>query len=172
MNYPYKKSQTGFTLIELLVVIAIVGVLSGVVFQSLQSARYKSQNATRLSDVDQIAKATHLYLSKTNASFPASIAWDCIGAASCWGGTQTGQALDAALAGNISKIPKDPVITAGNGDYYLYNSAYTGTYGTGAYLDYYVNNTGAKPCGRGYAVGVPTGGNPSYQECQLFIGSN
>lgn len=171
MNYYNynKKTRGGFTLIELLVVIAVIGVLSGVVLQSLQGARYKSQNATRLSDIDQIDKATQLYLTKTNASFPVSTAWDCIGAASCWGGTQTGNILDAALAGNIAKIPKDPFISAGNGDYYLYNSGYTGTHGLGSYLRYFSYNIGSRPCGRGYAPVAPVG---EYQECLLFVGKD
>ncbi|TAN36596.1 type II secretion system protein [Patescibacteria group bacterium] len=174
MNYHNynKKSRGGFTLIELLVVIAVIGVLSGVVLQSLQGARYKSQNATRLSDIDQIDKAIQLYLTKTNASLPSAGTWQCVGLTSgtCWGGVY-GPAtnLNAALAGNISKIPKDPFITTGNGDYYLYNSNSTGIHGVGSYITWFSYNIGSKPCGRGYTTGAPTGG---YQQCLLFVGKN
>lgn len=171
MNYYNynKKSRGGFTLIELLVVMAVVGLLSSIVLQSLQGARYKSQNATRLSDIDQIDKATQLYLTKTNASFPVSTTWDCIGAASCWSAAHTGNVLDAALAGNIAKIPKDPFLQTGLGDYYIYNSGYTGTNGFGSYLSWYSYNTGS-PCGRGYTFDPPT--TNGYQRCMLFIGKN
>jgi len=175
MNYYNynKKSRGGFTLIELLVVIAVVGALSGVVLQSLQGARYKSQNATRLSDIDQIDKAIQLYLTKTNASLPSTAGlWRCVGltTGTCWtAGYLPATTLNAALAGNIAKIPKDPFISAGNGNYYLYNSNYAGTHGTGSYLDWYSYNTGSRPCGRGYAFGAPVGG---YQQCLLFVGKN
>jgi prepilin-type N-terminal cleavage/methylation domain-containing protein len=140
------KISSGFTLIELLVVIAIIGVLSGVVLQSLKGARTKSQNATRLSDVDQINKALELYLTKAggSASLPNSgntggddNVWDCIVPAgsivtTCWGATaypipstsgQISQAtnINLALAGNISVLPKDPIFSNESGDYYVYN---------------------------------------------------
>ena len=180
MNYHNynKKSRGGFTLIELLVVIAVIGVLSGVVLQSLQGARYKSQNATRLSDIDQIDKAIQLYLTKTSASLPITgtgpvAVWQCIGLTSgtCWsGGYGPATNLNAALAGNISKIPKDPFITTGHGDYYLYNSNSTGIHGVGSYITWFSYNIGSKPCGRGYTVGTPTASG--YQQCLLFVGKN
>jgi len=51
----------GFTLIELLVVIAIIGILSSVVLASLNSAREKSRDAKRVSDVKQLQLALELY---------------------------------------------------------------------------------------------------------------
>lgn len=55
-----ERSQRGFTLIELLVVIAIIGLLSSVVLSSLNSAREKSRDARRLSDVKQVQTALEL----------------------------------------------------------------------------------------------------------------
>lgn len=173
MKHFHKKSHAGFTMIELLVVIAVVGVLSGIVFQSLQSARLKSQNATRLSDIDQIDKSLQLSLTKTNAPLPVSSGWECVGlnVGTCWATVPYSPAvtLNAALAGNISKIPKDPFITAGNGNYYLYNSAFTDTFGTGAYLSWFASSIVSNPCGRGYTIGAPSNG---FQQCLLFIGKN
>jgi prepilin-type N-terminal cleavage/methylation domain-containing protein len=54
------ESQSGFTLIELLVVIAIIGLLSSVVLASLNSAREKSRDARRLSDLRQLQTALEL----------------------------------------------------------------------------------------------------------------
>lgn len=59
----------GFTLIELLVVIAIIGILSAVVLVSLNSARQKSRDARRLSDIRQIQTAMELYYND-NGAYP------------------------------------------------------------------------------------------------------
>ncbi len=56
-----RNKERGFTLIELLVVIAIIGLLSSVVLSSLNSARTKSRDARRLSDIRQIQTALELY---------------------------------------------------------------------------------------------------------------
>jgi prepilin-type N-terminal cleavage/methylation domain-containing protein len=66
-----KTSQSGFTLIELLVVIAIIGLLASVVLLSLNSARAKSRDAKRLSDVRQIASAMELYFNDAN-TYPSA----------------------------------------------------------------------------------------------------
>lgn len=55
-----KTNNRGFTLIELLVVIAIIGLLSSVVLASLNTARQKSRDARRLSDVKQLQTALEL----------------------------------------------------------------------------------------------------------------
>ncbi|MFC1733486.1 type II secretion system protein [candidate division KSB1 bacterium] len=63
------KNKQGFTLIELLVVIAIIGILSSVVLASLNSARQKSRDARRISDIKQIQLALELYFD-SNANYP------------------------------------------------------------------------------------------------------
>jgi prepilin-type N-terminal cleavage/methylation domain-containing protein len=40
-----KKKNSGFTLVELLVVISIIGLLSSVVYSSLQSSKLKAKDA-------------------------------------------------------------------------------------------------------------------------------
>ena len=63
LQLPYMnltRNQRGFTLIELLVVIAIIGLLSSVVLSSLNTARSKSRDARRLSDIKQLQTALEL----------------------------------------------------------------------------------------------------------------
>jgi len=96
----YKKNR-GFTLIELLVVIAIIGILSSVVLASLNTARQKSRDAKRISDVKQLQLALELYFD-TNGGYPSTI------------GTSTSSPL---ITGNfMSVIPVDPTTDAS----YLY----------------------------------------------------
>jgi prepilin-type N-terminal cleavage/methylation domain-containing protein len=66
-----RNAKRGFTLIELLVVIAIIGILSSVVLASLNSARQKSRDARRLSDVKQMQLALELYYD-ANGSYPSA----------------------------------------------------------------------------------------------------
>ena len=69
--YQRNKSARGFTLIELLVVIAIIGVLASVVLASLNSARRKSRDARRLTDIKQIGIALQLHFDGAGAAqFP------------------------------------------------------------------------------------------------------
>ncbi|MBU0707789.1 prepilin-type N-terminal cleavage/methylation domain-containing protein [Patescibacteria group bacterium] len=52
-----KKHVGGFTLIELLVVIAIIGLLSTMAIVSLESARAKTHDSKRLSDLKTLMTA-------------------------------------------------------------------------------------------------------------------
>lgn len=62
-----RMTKKGFTLIELLVVIAIIGILSGVVLASLNTARQKARNSQRISDARQVQLALELYYDATGA---------------------------------------------------------------------------------------------------------
>jgi len=55
------NAPKGFTLIELLVVISIIGVLSVIGLNSFGSARVKSRDSNRKSDLSAISKALELY---------------------------------------------------------------------------------------------------------------
>ena len=67
------KNQSGFTLIELLVVIAIIALLSSIALIAMISARSKSRDAKRLSDMAQMNTGLELYFS-TNKGYPSSTA--------------------------------------------------------------------------------------------------
>lgn len=62
-------NQTGFTLIELLVVIAIIGVLSSSVYAIIGGSRMRAKFASRVVQVQTIAKALDLYFA-ANGTYP------------------------------------------------------------------------------------------------------
>ena len=69
-----KHRTRGFTLIELLVVIAIIGVLASIVLASLNSARRKSRDARRITDIKQIQLALELSFDASSPpSYPAAV---------------------------------------------------------------------------------------------------
>jgi len=99
----FKNSKKGFTLIELLVVIAIIGLLSSVVLASLNSARSKSRDAKRVSDLNQLQLALEMYYQDKSA-YPIG---SCISSPwwNCWG-----SAGEPRLLSNIyiPTMPQDP----------------------------------------------------------------
>jgi type II secretion system protein G len=120
------KKTKGFTLIELLVVIAIIGILATVVLVSLNSARSKSRDARRVSDLRQIALALEMYSSE-NGGYPAvSAITTCTGS----GTTTTYGVMTAALvtAGYLPSVPKDP----SDGTTYFYAYGANSTTANGA----------------------------------------
>jgi prepilin-type N-terminal cleavage/methylation domain-containing protein len=108
------KTNRGFTLIELLVVIAIIGILSSVVLASLNTARQKSRDARRISDIKQLQLALELYFDD-NGIYPATIASSTL------------------TSDYIPAVPEDPTATAGA---YTYVQVGSGTgYCLGADLE-------------------------------------
>ncbi len=106
------KKDKGFTLIELLVVIAIIGILSSVVLASLNSAREKSRDARRISDIKQLQLALELSYDD-NGTYPANLA-------------------TLATDGNIATVPTDP----STGSAYPYDQLSSGAdYCVGALLE-------------------------------------
>lgn len=190
-----KKNNSGFTLIELLVVISIIGVLSGVVLQSLNSARAKSRNATRLTQIDQINKALELSATGGTNKLPYSNGmYVCLGLAgtgstgeSCNSqGDNTTDAVSTIVAqnmagyssGSLANIPKDPSLISGIGTRYLYHSNITPiengnctatTCPNGAYLVWVVENSTS--CGRGIHWLNEAGGITGNSGCVLRIGN-
>ena len=111
------KKSRGFTLIELLVVIAIIGLLSSVVFTSLNTARAKARDARRAADFNQIALALEMYLDD-NGDYPPG------GYDTCSGNWSNG--FNTKLAPYLSSVPMDPLNKTGgncntNPHYAFYN---------------------------------------------------
>ena len=88
-----KDTKKGFTLIELLVVIAIIGILSSVVVASMNTARRKSRDARRVSDIASIRTALELYADANSSSYPAT----------------TGAIAALTSGGYMSATPADPL---------------------------------------------------------------
>jgi prepilin-type N-terminal cleavage/methylation domain-containing protein len=110
------RKAKGFTLIELLVVIAIIGILASIVLASLNSARAKSRDARRVSDVKSIQLALELYFDacggypdEAAATFAASMGL-------------TGCTAASTIATYLTVAPTNPTP---NGANYVYCSAAT-----------------------------------------------
>jgi prepilin-type N-terminal cleavage/methylation domain-containing protein len=78
---PDERRNPGFTLIELLVVIAIIAVLAAILFPAFSRARWRSLNATCLSNLRQLGIALHTYAEDNDDHFP-------VGTDTYWGDTR------------------------------------------------------------------------------------
>jgi prepilin-type N-terminal cleavage/methylation domain-containing protein len=103
----------GFTIIELLMVITIIGLLASIVLVSMQGLRAKARDAKRLSDMAAIQTAVEMYANTHDGEyFSTGGQLVCLGVSSseqCWGGPSGNDALNAALAPYLAKIPTDPL---------------------------------------------------------------
>ena len=108
------RSKRGFTLIELLVVISIIAFLATLAITALDKVRAQARDATRKSDLRQLAKALELYYDDNNL-YPttgASNPWwgNCIGRGSYDISGPTGWIPYLAPA-YLAKLPIDPKTT-------------------------------------------------------------
>ena len=110
---------TGFTLIELLVVISIIGLLSSVVFSSLNNARQKSRFAKKQVELQQLLNAVQSYNLDTG-SMPENVngtSWCVVG--TIYAGKVC---LNELVPKYFSSLPQSP----DTGTYYYYNASYYG----------------------------------------------
>jgi len=100
--------KKGFTLVELLVVIAIIALLSTLSVVALNSARAKSRDARRQSDIKQIRTALDMYYDSNNQQYPAGNGVQ-LGKTDYVCLTSAGWAT-SGCSGTIfmQKVPKDP----------------------------------------------------------------
>lgn len=105
----------GFTLIELLVVIAIIGILSGLVLASISTARRKSRDAQRITEIRQMATALEAYYDDHNGYPPDNVGnWEKI----CQGTAVDFSAL--VTLGYMGAMPCDPLNTGSNSTGFAY----------------------------------------------------
>jgi len=100
--------KKGFTLVELLVVIAIIALLSTLSVVALNSARAKSRDARRLSDIKQIRTALEMYFD-SNMKYPDPSSSSTLGTDNFACLTNAGWAT-SGCSGTIfmQKVPSDP----------------------------------------------------------------
>ena len=104
--------KKGFTLVELLVVIAIIALLSTLSVVALNSARAKSRDARRQSDIKQIRTALELYYDANNQQYPSGSDDLELGTddAACL--NQNGWTTTAGCASDtifMQNVPSDPI---------------------------------------------------------------
>ncbi len=64
MKFKIRNFKFGFTLVELLVIIAIMSVLSTIIYASFNTARAKSRDQKRVSDISLISLALEQYFNR------------------------------------------------------------------------------------------------------------
>ncbi len=129
------KLKKGFTLIELLVVIAIIGILSTLAVVALNTARQKSRDAKRVSDIKQIQTALELFFGDKSNAYPSAAAAIVLGTGNqlCLDSTAAGFVATCAtpptFMGQVPHDPQQPATPVGDGSVqeYVYkiNSAST-----------------------------------------------
>jgi prepilin-type N-terminal cleavage/methylation domain-containing protein len=137
-----KSRSRAFTLIELLIVITIIGILAVALIPRLAGGPSRARDATRKSDLQQIATALEFYANDNNGGYPQATSSTtgafCASSAFASGG-------GFPLTGYMSTIPTDPQSLATNtviGTYgcssgYAYIPVNTSTT-TGTYAEGYV----------------------------------
>lgn len=111
-----KLNKKGFTLIELLVVIAIIGLLSTLAVVALNTARTKSRDAKRISDVKQIQTALELYYAD-KGNYPTQADGAELGVGSYTVLCSTGWSGGVCVVGAttyMGQVPKDPTSSGVN----------------------------------------------------------
>ena len=111
--------RDGFTLIELLVVIAIIGLLSSVVFASLNSARAKARDARRLSDLHAVSLALSLYYDKNGTFCVAGAGSGGMGWLNYPYTSPVGVAQQLVNLGYLGSVPVDPTQTSQTSGYMI-----------------------------------------------------
>lgn len=110
------KTQKGFTLTEMLVVIAIISMLAAVVMTSITEARVNARDKTRISDLEQIKAAMHIYAT-TNGTYHIPGAGS---GGQGWFSFKNGTSYPKSIAeelvvlGLLTTVMSDPLVPAGS----------------------------------------------------------
>lgn len=103
----YKNiSSRGFSLIELLVVVSIIGLLSSFIIASIDTARTKSRNTARVTQVAQLMNAFNI--ARTGGAFPnTAYTYPCL-SATCYGAWSP-NAADATVDTYFTPYMQKPI---------------------------------------------------------------
>ena len=109
-QHKFMRKNKGFTLIELLVVIAIFALIANVTMISLNKAKRESRDVKRMSNINQLRSALHLY-STESLSYPTgnSIALGIDGNLIL---DSTGWAASPTSPVFMYSVPRDPKMTS------------------------------------------------------------
>ena len=87
-----------FTLIELLVVVAIIAILAALLLPALIAARERARRSVCLNNLDEIGKATEIYIGQYGGYYMGDCAWDTT--------KRTGQSLYDAETDSLAWLAK------------------------------------------------------------------
>lgn len=120
------KVRKGFTLIELLVVIAIIGILSTLAVIALNTARQKSRDAKRVSDIKQVQTALELYFADSGNKYPIQAVAIDLGEGNyvTLGSTNGFGVAPCAGTCYMGQVPADPQTST---THYIYQTDAAGT---------------------------------------------
>lgn len=93
----YHNRSRGFTLIELLVVIGIIGILSAVVLASLNTARFKGNDAAIQSDLATVQTQAEIFYGGTGSNSYGTANAVTAAGTSCSGATAGSLFTDATI---------------------------------------------------------------------------
>ncbi|MCL5666950.1 MAG: prepilin-type N-terminal cleavage/methylation domain-containing protein [Patescibacteria group bacterium] len=131
------QKQPGFTLLELLIVIAIIGILSSIVFLSINNARVRGRDAKRIGDMRQMVSSLEQYYIQ-NGFYPTGTASIASPGSLLSGSDALNGSQEPLTPGYIATIPVAPAPADGscagnsgrNGNSYWYDAAPDGSFYT------------------------------------------
>lgn len=121
-NKSAQYSTRAFTLIELLVVIAIIGILSAVVLASLNTARAKARDTSRIQALKEVQKALEMYYAD-NGAYPLAVSHQGTQSSGSCYGSLGNDAIPGLVPNYISTLPQEVQFPAlGASSCFLYRS--------------------------------------------------